>query len=93
MGHCRPINKMPFKLHLAGWPIGPEITAAWTAIGLSIYASGALGSMGHIFYSVFFFFLFCVFMLNYCILVIWNYKNDKIHSFTLYIELCKKYVG
>ena len=33
-------------------------------------------------------------MLNYFILVIWNYTNDKtIHSFTFYIELCTKSVG
>ena len=32
-------------------------------------------------------------MLNYFTLVIWNYKNDKNHSFTFYIELCTKSVG
>ena len=49
---------------------------------------------GHIFYSVCFFFLLSVFMLNYFILVISIYKNDKqFHFLTLYIELCTKYVG
>ena len=48
----------------------------------------------HIFNSVCFSFFFSVFVLNYFILVIWNYKNCKyFHSFMFFIELCKKNVG
>ena len=33
-------------------------------------------------------------MLNYFIIVIWNYKDDKkFHSFTYYIKLCTKSDG
>ena len=50
---------------------------------VSDYGTGGLGSIGNIFYSVCFSFVFSVFMLTYYILVIWNYKNDKhFHSFT-----------
>ena len=72
---------------------------AWPSslvVRVSDYGSGTLGSIpewAHIL-QCFFLSLFSVFMLNYFILVIWNYKNDKtFHSFTFYIELCKKYMG
>ena len=48
---------------------------------------------GHLFLSVFFFFIFSVLMLNYIILDIWNYKKAKNHPLTFNIELCTKVVG
>ena len=76
-----------------------ETRTAWApslVVSVSDYGTGALGSIPGCVHKLqcFLSFFFSVFMLKYFILVIWNYKNDKtFHSFTFYIELCKKYVG
>ena len=62
-------------------------------VSMSDYGKDGLESIpgwAHILPCLFSFFFFFVFMLNYFILVIWNYKNDKIfRSFRFYID----YVG
>ena len=64
-------------------------------VSMSDYGTRRLGLIpgwAHI-YQCLFFFSFFVFMLNYFILVIWNYKNDKpCRSLTFYIELCTKFL-
>ena len=56
------------------------------------YGTGGLGSnpgLAHILHC--FPFFLSIFILDYFILVIWNYKKN--HCFTFYIELCTKPVG
>ena len=69
-----------------------EPRTAWApnlVVSASDYGTGALGSIpGLVHKQCFLSFCFCVFMLNYFILVIWNYKNDEtFHSFTFYMRI------